>query len=309
MPHPKAKSDHSQAPLGVASAASAFLIWGLSPIYWKALAKVPAFEILMHRMVWSFLFLIPIVALSGRWGAFKSAIRNKKTILILLGTTTIVGGNWFLFIWAINSNHVLQTSLGYFMNPLLMVLLGVLFLRERLRRAQWLAVGLAAAGVLYLTIGYGQFPWVAMALAVSFGLYGLIREVAAVGSLVGLTVETLLLGIPATAYLFPLEHAGTGAFGHGAARISWLLAGAALLTGLPLLLFTTGARLLRYSTVGFLQYIAPSCTFLLAVLVYNEPLTRSHLVTFGCIWTGLIIFSIDSIMVGRRTAGHGGLAR
>ncbi len=288
-------TETSDSPLGVLLAASAFFIWGLSPIYWKALVSVPAFEILMHRMIWSFVFLAPLVLLRGHLDDFLKAMSSGRTLLILMGTTVIVGGNWFLFIWAINSGHILQTSLGYYINPLVNVLLGVVFLKERLRRLQLVAVGLAAVGVFYLTLSYGQFPWVSLALAFSFGFYGLIRKVVPVGPLVGLTVETLLLSVPATAYLIYIDHAGHGAFLNAGTPITLLLMGAALVTGLPLLLFTMGTKLLRLATVGFLQYIAPSCTFLLAVFIYREPLVPAQLFTFGLIWTALAIYSYDSV--------------
>jgi chloramphenicol-sensitive protein RarD len=296
MPRQTQATDASDSPQGIALAASAFLIWGLSPVYWKALSSVPAFEILMHRMIWSFVFLAPLVLLQGHLKDLIGALTSGRTLLILLLTTLIVSINWFLYIWAINSDHILQASLGYYITPLVNVLLGVVFLKERLRRLQFVAVGLAAAGVTYLTLSYGQFPWVALALAFSFGFYGLIRKVASVGPLVGLTVETLLLSIPATAYLLYLDHAGRGAFLHDGATISLMLMGAALMTGLPLLLFTMGAKLLRLATVGFLQYTAPSCTFLLAVFVYHEPLVPAQLFTFGLIWTALAIYSYDSVM-------------
>ncbi|MBC2734970.1 MAG: EamA family transporter RarD [Desulfobacteraceae bacterium] len=300
MPRQTQATDASDSPQGIALAASAFLIWGLSPVYWKALASVPAFEVLMHRMIWSFVFLAPIVLLQGHLKDLIGALTSGRTLLILLLTTLIVSINWFLYIWAINSDHILQASLGYYIAPLVNVLLGFVFLKERLRRLQLVAVGLAAAGVTYLTLSYGQFPWVALALAFSFGFYGLIRKVASVGPLVGLTVETLLLSIPATAYLLYLDHAGRGAFLHDGTTISLMLMGAALVTGLPLLLFTMGAKLLRLATVGFLQYTAPSCTFLLAVFVYHEPLLPTQLLTFGLIWTALAIYSYDSVISHRR---------
>lgn len=293
-------SADSQAALGVASAAAAFLIWGLSPIYWKALSSVPAFEILMHRMIWSFVFLSPLVVLKGKWSEFRGALIHRATFFTLLGTTVIVSANWFLFIWAINSNRVLQTSMGYFITPLVIMLLGVVFLKERLRKVQIVAVALAAVGVLNLTIRLGAFPWVSFALAVTFGFYGLIRKTAPVSALVGLTVETFLLSFPASLYLFYLDHAGNGAFLRTDSSITLLLMGAALVTGLPLLLFTAGARLVHFVTIGFLQYIAPSCTFLLAVLVYREPLTSVQLVTFVLIWAALVIYSVDSLLYQRK---------
>ncbi|MGD9061443.1 MAG: EamA family transporter RarD, partial [Desulfobacterales bacterium] len=187
---------------GVIYAISAFLIWGISPIYWKALRSVPALEIILHRIVWSFFLLVPLIIIMRRWQEFIAVFKNLRTLLILLFTALIVGGNWLLYIWAVNSDHLLQASLGYYINPLVNVVLGMVFLKERLRAPQILAVVMATAGVLYLTLYYGEFPWIALTLAVSFGFYGLIRKVAPVGAVVGLTVETLLLSIPALIYLY-----------------------------------------------------------------------------------------------------------
>jgi chloramphenicol-sensitive protein RarD len=289
-----------QSPAGVACAVGAYLIWGLNPIYFKALQTVPAFEILMHRMVWSFAFLLPIVLFMGRWPEFKRVITTRRTLLILLGTTILVSSNWFVYIWAINSNRILQTSLGYYINPLINVLLGMLLLRERLRPVQAVAVCLAAIGVIYFTLKIGILPWISLVLAFSFGFYGLIRKVAPVNALVGLTVETLLLSIPAAGYLVFLNVSGTGAFLQGELRVDVLLICAALVTALPLLLFTTGARKIYFITIGILQYIAPSCTFLLAVFVYDEPFRRAQLVTFSLIWMALAIFTVEMVIHHRR---------
>jgi len=280
---------------GLTAATAAYLIWGLSPVYWKSLAAVPAFEILMHRMVWSFVFLFPLIVFTGRLAAFKSAVKSPKIMLILFATTLLVGFNWFLFIWAINSNHILQTSLGYYITPLVSVLLGMVFLKERLRRMQIAALILATFAVGMMTVRYGRFPWVSLSLAFSFGLYGLIRKIAPVGALVGLTVETMVLSIPAVGYLGYIDMLGKSSFMRAGTETDLLLAGAALVTALPLLLFTFGARRLHLSTIGFLQYLAPSCTFLLAILVYHEPLTRPQLVAFMLIWTALGLYSVDSI--------------
>ncbi len=289
-----------QSPAGVACAVGAYLIWGLNPIYFKVVQAVPAFEILMHRMVWSFAFLLPIVVVTGRWQEFKRVVTNRRTLLILLGTTILVSSNWFVYIWAINSGKILQTSLGYYITPLINVLLGMLLLRERLRPAQAVAVALAAIGVIYLTVELGFLPWIALFLAFSFGFYALIRKVAPVNALVGLTVETLLLSIPATAYLVYLNVNGSGAFLQGDLRLDVLLMCAALVTALPLLLFTSGARKILFITIGILQYIAPSCTFLLALFVYNEPFRRAQLLTFGLIWLALAIFTVDMLAHHRR---------
>ena len=285
---------------GLGAATTAYLIWGLSPIYWKSLATVPAFEILMHRMIWSFAFLAPLIFFTGRRSEFKAAVTSPRVMLILLATTLLVGFNWFLFIWAINSNHILQTSLGYYINPLVNVLLGMVFLKERLRRMQIVALLLATVAVGWMAIRYGHFPWVSLSLALSFAFYGLIRKIAPVGALVGLTVETMLLSIPALVYLIYIDTLGMGSFLKATTRIDLLLIGAALVTALPLLLFTVGARRLHFATIGFLQYLAPSCTFLLATLVYNEPLAQSQLLTFILIWVALILYSADSVMHYRK---------
>jgi len=290
----------SDTVLGVVYAASAFLIWGISPIYWKALRAVPAFEIILHRMVWSFFFLVPLILVMRRWTDFIDALKNYRTLLTLLFTALIIGANWLLYIWAVNNDNLLQASLGYYINPLVNVVLGMVFLKERLRPPQILAVLLAAAGVLYLTIYYGEFPWIALALAVSFGLYGLIRKIAPVGSLAGLTVETLLLSIPALVYLFYLDGQGAGHIFRVSLKVDLLLMGCALATAIPLLFFTLGARRLYLTTVGLLQYIAPSCMFLLAVFLFREPLVKAQVVTFIFIWTALAIYSTDSVRYYRR---------
>ena len=280
---------------GAIYAVSAFLIWGISPIYWKALRSVPALEIILHRIVWSFFLLVPLIIVMRRWWEFIAVLQNLRTVLILLFTALIVSGNWLLYIWAVNNDHLLQASLGYYINPLVNVVLGMAFLKERLRAPQILAVGLAAAGVLYLTLYYGEFPWIALALAVSFGLYGLIRKVAPVGSLVGLTVETLLLSIPALAYLFYLDGLGQSSIFRVSLKLDLMLMGCAVVTAFPLLFFTLGARRLYLSTMGLLQYIAPSCMFILAVFLFREPFASAQVVTFILIWTALAIYSADSV--------------
>jgi chloramphenicol-sensitive protein RarD len=293
---PKTAVDiHSDKILGVVYACAAFLIWGISPIYWKAMQAVPAFEIILHRMVWSFIFLLPLIIIMRRWQEFIDALKNARALLILLITALIVGGNWLLYIWAVNSGYLLQASLGYYINPLVNVVLGVVFLKERLRRLQIVAVALATIGVIYLTVYYGEFPWIALTLAVTFGFYGLIRKVAPVGSLVGLTVETLLLSIPALTYLFYLDSQGQGTIFRVSLKLDLMLMGCAPLTAVPLLFFTLGARRLYLSTLGLLQYIAPSCMFILAVFLFREPFSIAQVVTFILIWTALAIYSTDSM--------------
>jgi chloramphenicol-sensitive protein RarD len=287
---------------GFLCAASAFLIWGLSPLYWKTLHAVPPFEIVLHRVVWSFLFLLPLIPIQKRTTEFLSALKSPRALLTLLATTFFVSTNWLLFIWAVNNDLVLQASLGYYINPLFSVLLGVVFLGEKLRPAQILAVLLAGAGVLYLTLSLGQFPWVALTLAFTFGLYGLVRKITPVSALVGLAVETLLLFPPAVGYLTYLHVTHKGAFLSVGMSTDLLLMATALATALPLLLFTLGARRLNLSTLGFMQYLVPSCFFLFAVFVFKEPISWIQIWTFVMIWSALAVYSVDSIFYFKRAA-------
>ena len=258
----------------------------------------------MHRIVWSFAFLVPLVILQRRWKEFTSARKNRRTLLILLSTAIFVSCNWLLYVWAVNNDHLLQASLGYYINPLVNVVFGMVFLRERLRPPQILAVLLAAAGVLYLTVFYGVFPWIAITLALTFGFYGLIRKVAPVSSLVGLTVETMLLSFPALIYLAYLDTRGLGSIFRVSPVMDLLLMGASLITAVPLLLFTLGARRILLSTLGLMQYIAPSGMFLLAIFVFHEPFSMAQVWTFVFIWAALAIYTTDSIHYYRRN-NHG----
>ncbi len=293
-------SARRQSVVGVLYAAGAFLVWGFSPVYWKAMQAAPALEIVTHRVVWSFLFLTVLIAVQGRWPEFRSALGRPRTMLALSLTTLLVSGNWLLYIWAINAGHLLQASLGYYINPLVNVLLGMVFLRERLRRPQALAVLLACTAVVFRSASFGQFPWIALTLGFSFGLYGLIRKVAPVGSLAGLAVETLLLTPVSVGYLVYLEVHGAGTFLHGSLSLDVLLVGTGVFTAVPLLFFNLGARRINLSTLGLMQYMAPSGMFLLAVFAYGEPFTAAHGWTFGLIWAALAIYSIDSLRAFRR---------
>jgi chloramphenicol-sensitive protein RarD len=284
---------------GVFYAGGAFLIWGLSPAYWKAMQSVPALEIVTHRVVWSFIFLMVLCGLQSRWQELSRVLQAPRILLVLFLTTLLVSFNWLLYIWAVNAGYLLQASLGYYINPLVNVLLGMVFLKERLRRTQGLAVLLACAGVAYRTLSLGQFPWIALALAFTFGTYGLIRKVAPVSSLVGLTVETLLLTIPGAAYLGYLESHNIGALFRSGWFLDALLIGTGVFTAVPLLFFNLAARRINLSTVGLMQYIAPSGMFLLAVFAYGEPFTSGQLWSFVLIWIALSIYSIDSLRAYR----------
>ena len=293
-------TSRSESVLGVIYAGAAFVIWGLAAVYWKELGPVPPLEIIAHRVAWSFFFLFSLIILQRQWNQFVVILQNPRMLLILLSTSILVGANWLLYVWAVNNNHLLQASLGYYINPLVNVVLGMVFLKERLRRPQILAVLLATIGVLYLTIQYGQFPWIAICLAMSFGLYGLIRKVAPVSPLVGLTVETLLLSLPAIGYLLYLDFQGTGTIFRVSLKFDLLLIGCAPLTAVPLLFFTAGAKRLYLSTVGLMQYIGPSGMFLLAVFYYHEPFSTAQIWTFIMIWTALAVYSTDSVLYFKR---------
>lgn len=289
---------------GLFYAVAVYGLWGLLPVYWKALHSVPATQIVAHRMVWSMVFVGALLVFKGHWRWLPQVLKQPRTLLLVLAAGCILAVNWLTYVWAVNAGYVIETSLGYFINPLFSVLLAVLFLRERLRAAQWLAIGLALLGVLYLTLAYGSFPWIALTLAFSFGLYGLLKKTTALPALEGLSLETALLFVPALAYLLLQEAQGQGAFGHTGGSISLLLMLTGVATGVPLLLFAAAARRIPLSMVGILQYIAPTMQFLLGVFLYHEPFTRSRLVGFSLIWAALLIYSMDGLRVYRRRHSH-----
>ncbi len=284
----------SPEPTGINFLFMAYLIWGLGPVYWKWLSHVPPFELVMQRTWWSLVFLIIILVFQKRYAEIKAVLRNPRHMALLVITTSFLAFNWYLFIWAVNNDQVLQTSLGYYINPLITVFLGMMFLKERLRKLQAAALLLAAAAVLYYSAGLGEFPWIAIAIAGSFAIYGLIHKMLPVKPLPALCMETFLLSVPALFYIGWLQKNGTGSLFHMGLQTDFLLAGTCLVTALPLLFFTMGTRYAALSTVGFMQYIAPCCTFLLAVFYYHEPFSIEKLVTFIMIWVALMIFSVDT---------------
>ena len=286
---------------GVIYVVAAYSLWGIFPLYFKALHSVPAFQITAHRIVWSLLVLILLVALRAELPALKAAIR-PRILLMYLGAGLLLGVNWLTYVWSVNAGYVVEASLGYFINPLVSVLLGIIFLREKLRPWQWLPVGLAAAGVGYLAISYGSLPWIALVLASTFGLYGLMKKITPLGSLYGLTLETALIFLPALGYLLLEESQGSGAFGHINLLITILLSLAGVITVIPLLLFASGVRGVPLSTVGLLQYISPTFQFLMGVFLFKEPFTHDSLIGFCIIWLALAIFSGESLLAHRRNA-------
>ena len=251
-------------------------------------------ETITHRIVWSFIFLLPVIVFQGNGKVLIQTLKSVKVLGLLLVTTLLIALNWLIFIWAVNNNLILQTSLGYYINPLVNVLFGTIFLKEKLPGFQALAVFIAGIGVFYLTWQYGVFPWIAVLLALTFGSYGLIRKMLDLDPAVGLAVETLLLTFPGIAYLFWLEKTGAASFLHVNGLTDLFLIGTALVTALPLLLFNMGARRLRLTTIGFLQYLSPTVTFILAVFVYQEPLSSHQLIAFVLIWSALGIYTLDS---------------
>lgn len=286
---------------GILYGVGAYLLWGLFPIYWKWLETVPAIQVISHRIIWSFVLLALILLVTRQWRAFRSAVFTRKVVLIYLASAIFLSINWLTYVWAINSGFVVESSLGYFINPLLSVLLGVLFLREKLRPWQWLPLGLAAVGVTYVAIAYGQFPWIALTLACSFAVYGLIKKTAPLGSLYGLTLETGLLFVPAVVFLVVMEGRGQGAFLHSGSTRDLLMAGAGVVTTIPLLMFSSAAQRIPLSMVGVLQYITPTMQFLLGLLVYHEPFSQSRLIGFCIVWLALLMFWGEGLLANRRT--------
>jgi chloramphenicol-sensitive protein RarD len=287
---------------GIWSAAAAYVAWGLLPLYWKQLHNLPPTQVISHRVVWSCLILLGCLLAAGQLKGLRAAL-NWRVLGTYAAAAVLIAVNWLIFLWAVNANYVVETSLGYFITPLISVLLGVVFLRERLRPWQWLPIGLAAAGVLYLTLLYGSLPWIALSLAGSFALYGLVKKTAPLGSFYGLTIETGLLFAPALIYLIVMDVSGQGAFRHSGVAIDLLLVGAGLVTTAPLLLFASAARKIPLSLVGILQYIAPTLQFLLGVLVYHEPFSLAQLWGFAIVWAALVLFAVEgSLAYRRRTA-------
>jgi chloramphenicol-sensitive protein RarD len=285
---------------GIWYAVGAYVAWGFFPIYWKWLHSVPAIQLIAHRIIWSFVLLAIVLFVTRQWKSFRSAALTRRALLIYLASAVLLTINWLTYVWAVNAGFIVETSLGYFINPLLSVLLGVFFLREKLRAWQWAPIGLAAIGVTYVAISYGQFPWIALTLAFSFGIYGLIKKAAPLGSLYGLTLETGLLFIPAVGFLIVMEMRGGGAFLHSGSVLDLLMVGAGVVTTIPLLMFASAVQRIPLSTVGVLQYITPTMQFLLGVLLYREPFNRSHLIGFSIVWVALAIFWLEGFLASRR---------
>ncbi len=285
---------------GIWYAIAAYGIWGLFPLYWKLLQTVPALQLIGHRIGWSFILLIVIITVTRQWKTFRAAAFQPRILQIYSLAAVLISVNWLVYVWAVNAGFVVESSLGYFINPLLSVLLGVVFLHERLRPWQWTAVGLAALGVVIVAVGYGSFPWIALTLACSFGSYGLVKKTAPLNALHGLTLETGIAFTPAFIYLLSTDLLGQGYFlraERADAVSSLLMVGAGLVTTFPLLLYSSAARRIPLAMIGILQYITPTMLFLLGVFLYKETFTTPQLIGFGLVWMALIVFSLEGFLM------------
>jgi chloramphenicol-sensitive protein RarD len=280
---------------GLLYAASAYVLWGLFPLYFKALQGLPAPEILAHRMTWSLAFCALLLAVLRRWQWLAGLLHRPRVLATFATSAALVALNWGIYIWAVNADHVIDASLGYFINPLVNVLIGAFILHERLRRPQWTAVAIAAAGVVWLTWEAGHLPWIGLCLAVTWGLYGLLRKTAALGAIEGLALETALLFPFAFGYLSWLAAHGQNAFIHGSPTVQWLLAIIGPVTAIPLLLFAAAARRIPFAHLGILQYISPTLQLLMGVLLFHEPFAAAKAVGYGLIWIALLLFAIDGL--------------
>lgn len=291
----------SETRIGVLYGIGAYLAWGVIPIYFKQLTSVDPLEVLAHRVIWSLAFLSVLLQIKGGWPVVFSAFRSRRTVISIVATTALIACNWYTFIWAVIHDRVVEASLGYYINPLVSVLLGFVFLRERMRPLQWVAIAIAAGAVAFLTYRLGKPPVVSLILAFSFGLYGLLRKISSIGALPGLAIEVAFLSPIAVGLIVLWSQRGELMFLHESTKLDLLLAAGGVVTAVPLLWFANAARRLRLSTIGLMQYMAPTLQLVLGAAIYDEPTTRAHWITFGCIWTALAIYTSDALALRRRT--------
>jgi chloramphenicol-sensitive protein RarD len=284
---------------GILYTAAAYLLWGIFPLYFKAIENVPAIQIVSHRIVWSLVFLVLIILALKQFGEFRAQL-SPRIVGVYLIAGVLLSINWLTYVWSVNAGFVVEASLGYFINPLVSVLLGVIFLKEKMRPWQWVPFGIAAAGVIYLTLSRSSSLWVPLTLAFSFGLYGLMKKLTPLGSLYGLTVETAMVSLPALGFLVFMQVQGSGAFWHAGVKTTLLLAFTGVVTAVPLLLFSAGTRSIPLTMVGLLQYITPTMQFLLGVFLYGEPFTFERLIGFCIIWIGLMLFTLEGVLSRRK---------
>ncbi|OQR86759.1 membrane protein [Achlya hypogyna] len=285
----------NDATLGVGFALLAYLLWGFQPIYWKQLLDVNSYELILHRVAWSYPILLAFLAINGELKTYWTAITTPATYKVYSVSAVLLGINFFFSLWAVNAGHILQMSLGYFVNPLFSVLLGVVFLKERLPLLQWIAIGIATIGVVIVTIGYGEFPWIALTIAAVFGFYGLVQKKAPLSGLVGCSVELLMLFIPCFIALLVLEFRGTGVFGHSGASTNWLIVGCGAATILPQIAFVSCLKYITLSVLGVVQFVGPTIQTLVGVFMYDEDFSSMKLAGFCCVWVSLVIFTFDGL--------------
>lgn len=290
---------------GITAAVAAYGCWGFLPIFWKLLEEVPAPEILCHRMIWSLFLTMACIVTLGKLQIILQHLRCWRTVLRITVSASLLAVNWLIYIWAVNSGHIVETSLGYFINPLVAVAMAVIILGESLRFGQYFALLFAIAGVIYLTFSYGQFPWIALSLAITFALYGLLHKTTSLPALEGLALETLPLFLPAAAYLFFLDQVGDAAFLRDGLSPSVLLILTGAATSVPLLLFGFAAKNIPFSVLGLLQYIAPSINFFIGIFMYHEPFPPERLIGFILVWTALAIYLLENWMQRKRQETHG----
>jgi chloramphenicol-sensitive protein RarD len=291
---------------GALAASLCYFLWGLVPLYWKQLAPVDAVELIAHRHFWSFLLLVVIVAAQRGFGAVRAALSTPRSVLLNATNALLLTANWLVYVWGVNTGHVIETSLGYFLVPLVNVAAGRFVLHEHLRRVQWVAIALAATGVVTMIVQLGRPPWIALVVAGTWGAYSLMRKRSPLPAVTGLTVETLLLAPFALGFLLWQHHTGAGALGRVSPTLHALILSSGVITAIPLLLFAYGARLVRLSTLGLLQYIAPSVQLMLGVWVYHEPFTRARAAGFAFIWAALALYTVDNLLAQRRAARTAG---
>lgn len=287
---------------GIVLALSAYIIWGFAPLYFKLIDQIAPVQILVHRIIWSFVLMVAIILLMGGYGRVRQVLKQPKQVMVLATTSILVAANWLLFIWAVNNNHLLDASLGYFINPLVNVVLGLLFLSERLSKLQWFAVAMAATGVAIQVISFGSIPVVSLALAGTFGLYALLRKKVNIDAMTGLVVETAILLPPALLVLWFADGEHASHLLSNGWQLNLLLAAAGVITTIPLLCFAGAAVRIPLSTLGFFQYVGPSIMFIMAVIVFREPFDMEKSITFGFIWSALLIFTFDMLRRRRRLA-------
>ncbi|MGM7681825.1 EamA family transporter RarD [Cytobacillus sp. Hm23] len=294
-----------QTKVGISYTIIAYVLWGILPLYWKMIEHVPASEILAHRIIWSFIFVLSIIIFKNRFMNFKkelsSLVNQPKKLAAIFLAGVLVSGNWFIYIWAVNTDHLVEASLGYYINPLLSVLLGVLVLREKLTKWQIISVLFAGIGVGILTLQYGKVPWIALSLALSFALYGLAKKLVKLDSLFGLAIETSIVTPIAFIYLGTIQAQGTGLFLSSSFSTVLLLIGSGVATAIPLICFAEGVKRIPLSMNGFFQYLAPTISLLIGVFIFKEEFTKVHLASFTSIWCGLVIYTASNLHLGKQT--------